>query len=375
MLFTAPTLDSHDIAVVAEVHAVREELAHQLRAPRRWQGTLRRTTQAKAVQGSSSIEGYRVDDQDAAAAIDGDEPLSADQRTWAEILGYRRVLTYVLQMAQTPGFRVDAQTLRTMHFMLLEHDLGKSPGRWREGEIYVQREGTGETVYEGPSPDLVPRLVEELVSQLGQSWDEPLVAGALAHLNLVMIHPFRDGNGRMARALQTLMLGRELVLEPTFASIEEWLGHHTQDYYEVLARTGRGSWQPANDTSTWVRFILRAHHMQAQTFRRRFQESNLLLTVIDGLVASARVPERTADVLFDAALGIRVRRPAYVERAGVDERTATRDLGRLTDAGLLTAHGATRGRHYLAGPTLVEAIRPVREARAPLADPYPDLLG
>lgn len=63
----------------------------------------------------------------------------------------------------------------------------------------------------------------------------------MAHLNLVMIHPFRDGNGRMARALQTLVLALDEVLEPTFSSIEEWLGSNTADYYLVLAATGRGA--------------------------------------------------------------------------------------------------------------------------------------
>ena len=100
------------------------------RTPRRWTGGVRRTAQARAIQGSNSIEGYSVTEQDAIAAVEDEEPLTADERTWAEILGYRRVLTYVLGMAPSPGFRLDAMTLRSMHFMLLEHDLTKAPGRY-----------------------------------------------------------------------------------------------------------------------------------------------------------------------------------------------------------------------------------------------------
>lgn len=59
--------------------------------------------------------------------------MSADDRTWAEIVGYRRVLTYVLHMADDPAFRLDGHTLRSMHFMLLEHGHTKSPGRYRQG--------------------------------------------------------------------------------------------------------------------------------------------------------------------------------------------------------------------------------------------------
>lgn len=56
-----------------------------------------------------------------------------------------------------------------------------------------------------------------------------------------MIHPFRDGNGRMARALQTLAASRGGLAEPTFCSMEEWLGVNTEDYYRILALTGAGS--------------------------------------------------------------------------------------------------------------------------------------
>jgi len=85
----------------------------------------------------------------------------------------------------------------------------------------------------------------------------------MAHLNLVMIHPFRDGNGRMARCLQSLVLARGGVLSPMFMSIEEYLGRNTHNYYNVLAQVGGGSWQPERDTRPWIRFILTAHLRQA----------------------------------------------------------------------------------------------------------------
>ena len=54
----------------------------------------------------------------------------------------------------------------------------------------------------------------------------------MAHLNLAMIHPFSDGNGRLARCLQTLLLAREQIVSPVFSSIEEYLGQNTQAYSE-----------------------------------------------------------------------------------------------------------------------------------------------
>jgi Fic family protein len=100
---------------------------------------------------------------------------------------------------------------------LLEHDLSTSPGRYRTGAVYVRDDRTQTNVYEAPDATQVPELMQVLSGELASpSPDDQLVRAAMAHLNLVMIHPFRDGNGRMARALQTVVLAQDQVVEPTF---------------------------------------------------------------------------------------------------------------------------------------------------------------
>jgi len=113
---------------------------------------------------------------------------------------------------------------------------------------------------------------------------------------LVSIHPWRDGNGRMARCLQTLVLARELVLAPEFASIEEWLGsspHNTALYYAALAETRGGSFQPEREAHGWVRFCLRAHHLRAQLVQRRLDLAAEVWRVLTDQVAAARLGERS----------------------------------------------------------------------------------
>lgn len=375
-LFTTPDPDLEDQHVIGEIHDTRASLADYLRAPKRWNGLLRRTSTARAIQGSNTIEGYTVSDEDAVAAVDDEPPLSADEATWLEILACRRVLTYVLNVATEPGFVIDEAVLRSMHFMLLDHDLSKTPGRYRTKEIFVRDDKRRINVYTGPDSDLVPELMRSLSESLSTpTADDPLVRGAMAHLNLVMIHPFRDGNGRMARALQTMVLAQDQVVEPTFSSIEEWLGNNTQDYYDVLAATGRGAWNPDNDATLWVKFNLRAHHMQAQTMRRRFDEAEIQWRKIDELAAAHRLNDRIGAALFDALIGLRVTRPSYVKLTELDERTATRDLVNAANIGLLEARGERRGRHYVAGEPLRQIQAELRAERKPLTDPYPTLIG
>lgn len=374
-LFATPDPDLEDQQVIGEIHETRASLADYLRAPERWNGLLRRTSTARAIQGSNTIEGYTISDEDAVAAVDDEPPLSADEETWLEIIAYRRVLTYVLNVATEPGFVIDEAVLRSMHFMLLDHDLSKTPGRYRTKEIFVRDDKRGVNVYAGPDGDLVPELMRSLSESLSTpTADDPLVRGAMAHLDLVMIHPFRDGNGRMARALQTMVLAQDQVVEPTFSSIEEWLGHNTQDYHDVLAATGRGSWNPGNGATLWAKFNLRAHHMQAQTMRRRFDEAEVQWRRIDELIADRRLNDRLGAALYDALIGLRVTRPSYVKLTELDERTATRDLVKAAESGLLEARGERRGRHYVAGEPLRRIQAGLRAERKPLADRYPTLM-
>jgi Fic family protein len=371
-IYRAPPLTRDDDDILSEIHQMRKELRHVLRTPRRWEGGLRRSALARAIQGSNSIEGYQVAEDDAAAAVDGEGPISADEKTFLEIQGYRQPLGYVLAMGDDDYATFDATEIRAMHYMMLSHDQSKSPGRYRKGPIYVRDERRDLVVYEGPDAPQVPVLIDALVESLhtGVSSD-PVVRSAMAHLNLVMIHPFRDGNGRMARALATSVLTRSDIGEPEFSSIEEWLGANADDYYSVLAHTGQGSWQPRDDAHLWLTFNLRAHHMQAQTVARRVEEADATWIELDQLVTEHDLPERVIDAMFDAVLGYRVRRATYLKRAEVTDQTATRDLATLATAGILTPHGNGRGRYYTAGEPLTQIQQRRRARREPLRDPYP----
>jgi Fic family protein len=372
VIYTAPPLTSEDDVVLGEIHQMRRSLRHLLRTPRRWQGGLRRSALARAIQGSNSIEGYQVAEDDAAAAVDGEEPLSADEETFLEIQGYRQALGYVLALGDDAYAQFDETEIKAMHYMMLSHDHRKSPGRYRAGPIYVRDERRDLVVYEAPDADMVPALMGALVESLHTGHgSDPIVRSAMAHLNLVMIHPFRDGNGRMARAVATSVLTRSDIGEPQFSSIEEWLGANTEDYYSVLAHTGHGSWQPRDDAHLWLTFNLRAHHMQAQTVARRVEEASATWSELDHLIRQHGLHERMMDVLFDAVLGYRVRRATYLKRADITDQTATRDLAALTSAEILTAHSSGRGRFYTAGQPLRGIQERRRSRRRPLHDPYP----
>ncbi len=310
---------------------------------------------ARAVQGSNSIEGYNASLDDVVAAVEGEPTMDADEETQHALAGYRDAMTYVLQIADDEALEIEEGLIKSLHFMMIKHDLRKNPGRWRPGNIYVRDEESGRNVYEGPPSDDVPELMGELLLDLRRDESPVLVKAAMAHLNLVLIHPFSDGNGRMGRCLQTLVLARDRVLAPIFSSIEEFLGRNTEAYYEVLADVGAGSWHPGRDARPWLRFCLRAHYIQIRTMLRRREEIEQLWNACVALAERNGLPERCAAALMDAAYGLRIRRPGYqtsIEATvgeEISEQSASRDLMAMVSLGLLEPVGERRARHYLAG--------------------------
>lgn len=373
MLFDAPAVGDAEESALGLIEDLRSRLRHYTFEPRRWMGVLRRGLFARAIRGSNSIEGYLVTLDDAVAAVDGYQPDEADAVTWAAVSCYRDAMTYVLQLSRDESFEYSEAQLKSLHYMMLKYDLDKSPGLYRPGQILVRDDQTGEIVYEGPDAGAVPALMNELAVELNSEPNHnALIRGAMAHLNLVMIHPFRDGNGRMARAVQTLVLARDRILDPRFSSIEEYLGANTLDYYEVLAEVGGGSWSPDRDPTRWIRFILTAHYRQGLTVLRRIRESERLWEELEILIERHGLPERTLGALWDGALGMRVKRASYMSYATeITEWTATADLKRLVEAELLEPKGERRGRYYLGSAQLRELRAKTREPRErPLPDPF-----
>lgn len=361
------------------ISSLRDQLALYVDPePRPWMGTLRRMSFARAVQGSNSIEGYDASLDDVLAAVDDEPTISADQDTRLALAGYRDAMTYVLQVAQDPTARVDEGMLKSLHFMMLKHQLDKDPGRWRSGEIFVVRETTGEQVYEGPDANDVPGLVAATIEELEATEAHVLVRAAMAHLNLIMVHPFRDGNGRMARALQTLVLAREQIMAPVFSSIEEYLGRNTGSYYAVLGQVGEGHWKPHLDARPWVRYCLTAHYHQARTQLRRIQETERLYSAVADLAQHHGLPNRTTGGLVEAAYGFRLTASSYRTLVDVtagetiSKLTVSRDLKAMVEAKLLEPIGQTRGRYYIAEPILRDQRSRIQADRAPkeTSDPF-----
>ncbi len=373
MIFQYPKLEQRDQTVLGLIREQRTQLRHQVNQnPIRWTGFLRKNTFARAIQGSNTIEGINANLAEAIAIIDDERPETLEEETIKALQGYRNAMTYVIRVHEDPHTEVNTQFIRSLHFMMLNYDMTKLPGQWRNGPIYVVRDQTGDTEYEGPPAEMVPSLMKEFVEQINDadSYDSSTVLGAMAHLNLTMIHPFKDGNGRMARALQTLVISQNGITGPMFCSVEEWLGRNTESYYAILKETGQGTWSPNRTALPWVRFCLRAHYQQAVTLMRRNAIIGRVWEQVSAVIKEIGLPERVENPMMDAAFGYRVKNGPYRDEAKISETVASRDLKRLTELSYLVPFGEKRGRYYEASDKLKSLVRAATDKSGPIEDPY-----
>ena len=387
VIYGAPELTALDEQVLGEIQEIRDDLRFHLVSPRRWYGTLSRVMMARAVQASTSIEGYHSTVDETAAIIDGEEPPGVDEDTQRAVSGYRDAMTYVLRLSapSSPDRpMMDASLLKSLHFIMVGHDLSSNPGQWRPGAVWV-RDGVGNPVYEAPDRNVVEPLVDEFILSVNNSPVGPvspvqeLVAAAMAHLNLTLIHPFSDGNGRMARCIQSFVLARaDGAISPTFGSIESYLGRKTAGYYAALTNTAAGAWSPQRSARPWMEFCLTAHYHQAEALRRRIDRFEALWDRCEQTAIRCHLADRTIDALMQSARGSSMNRSRYIRivrsASGeqISDAMATRDLAAMVAAGLLEPVGEKRGRHYLPSEslrTLEQAIRAMQPAR-PVIDPY-----
>lgn len=251
-----------------------------------------------------------------------------------------------------------------LHFDACYFQPDKSPGQWRTGPIGITG-GNDRIIYQAPDADDVPRLMGEIGDWLESGdLDAHVVArAAMAHLHVVSVHPFRDGNGRISRITQSLVLAREGLLSPEFASIEEYLDEHTPDYYNALQQVQGGRYQPERNATDWVDFCIDAHLAQARRRLEQIKQAAARWAFLEQLTDERGWPDRFVIALEQALIG-RTDRAGYSDEAGISSASATNDFRRLLDVGLINPRGRGRNIRYHASDALRHDVAAAIEAAA-----------
>lgn len=358
MISSTPTLSPALQAELEELDELRVALGHEVRRSVPWIGALRREVRASTVEGSISIEGFSVAPGEAVALVAGDQEVDPDDENGQAVACYARAMDHVGVMAADPSFGWLDRVILDLHFDACSFQREQSPGRWRAGPVGVTG-SDGRLVYRAPDAGEVPGLMAEVVEWLqnGDRDAHTVVRAAMAHLHVVSVHPFRDGNGRISRIVQSLVLAREGLMSPEFGSIEEYLGEHTTDYYAALNEAHGPRYEPQRDASGWIAFCVKAHLAQARRRLGQIKDAAARWTHFEQLVESHNWPDRFVIALEQSLVG-GSNRASYAEEAGVSPATASADFRRLLDAGLVEQEGRGRSVRYRASRDLRSDLLP-----------------
>jgi Fic family protein len=356
MIYATPRITPALRQQLDELAELRAALGAEVKTPSRWMGSLRRQVRAGAVGSSTSIEGFSVSPEEALALVSNRGVADRDQENRQAVVCYARAMDRVGTMGVDPSFRWSDRVILDLHFDACYFQRDKDPGLWRSGPIGVTA-SDGSLEYEGPAGEQVVPLMGEVVEWLaaGDLDVDVVVRAAMAHLHVTSVHPFHDGNGRVSRIVQSLVLAREGLAAPEFFSIEEYLGSHTQEYYAALREVQGGSYQPDRDATGWVSFCIVAHLAQARRRLAQIKAAAARWASLEELVDARNWPGRLVIALEQSLVG-GADRGKYGEEADVSPATASADFRRLHDAGLVEQRGRGRSISYLASERLRKTL-------------------
>jgi DNA-binding transcriptional ArsR family regulator len=361
VLYTTPPLDDALQQDLAAFDQLCDELGTRAGSAGPWLGSLRRQWRASSAESSIEIEGFSVPSEERLAIASGAEPTDPTDRDRMALACYGRAMDHVGVMAGDEGFEWVDRVVLDLHFDACYFQKDKDPGQYRKTGIEVTSPEGRPPAYVGPPAEQVRPLMGEVIHWLRAADlnTHLVVRAAMAHLHVVSVHPFRDGNGRISRIVQSLVLALGGLLAPEFVSIEEHLGEHTDAYYAALREVQGGSYQPQRDATPFVRLCVGAHLAQARRRLVQLEQATVRWSYLERLVEERSWPDRLV-IALEQSLFDGTDRARYSAEAGVSAPTASNDLRRLLDAGLIARRGRGPATRYVASEPLAKSLsRPV----------------
>lgn len=316
---------------------------------------MRRRAWIRTVHGTTRIEGNTASDLDVEALLAGEGSMRVTDREAREVIGTREALDLADQLIAA---RVvpDESVIRELHRRVLWNQSPLlTPGEYRRGENRVV-DADGGPVFNTPPSGDVPELMGQLSRWMATATDRlpaPTVA-ALAHLELVAIHPFNDGNGRTARALARLVLGRGGYAFDGLVSLDARLDLDRTGYFTAIRDAIGGDYEPGYDATGFVRYFVTSLTGAADHVLERLRGLGEVMIALRRAVADGSLPASMIDGLAYAWVNRHLRAGDYRRLTGRSAQNTTRDLDLAVRGGWLSATGERRGRYYVLGPLLLQ---------------------
>lgn len=273
---------------------------------------LRKANRVRTIQGSLAIEGNTLDLDQVTALLEGKRVIGRKEEIQEAL---NAIATYDLMTKFDP---FSQESFLEAHRAMMDQ-LIPDPGKWRTRNVGILK--GSKVSHIAPKADRVPHLMDDLFQFLRNDDFNPLIHSCIFHYELEFIHPFQDGNGRIGRFWQTLLLYH---YHPAFEfiPIESLIREHQQEYYAALEASDR-----SGDSTAFIHFSLGIILRSLEDFFSAFSPKPLSTT--DRI---SRAKEYFVHREFSRKLYLELHKT-------ISTATASRDLKQAADAGILSKSG------------------------------------
>jgi len=307
--------------------------------------TLKKVATIESIGSSNRIEGNKLTDSEIEELLSHIDKKSFKTRDEEEVAGYAEIMNIIFD-----NYSVIPMTenyIKQFHQIMLKHT-GKDKrhrGKYKKLSntvaAYDEKGKEIGIVFETASPFDTPILMEELVEWTRKNLDDPflhpLIIIGVFIVHFLAIHPFQDGNGRLSRALTTMLLLKKGYAYVPYSSIESIIESSKEGYYRALRRTQKNIWKGRIDYEPWLSFFLTTLQKQKNHL---YNKISAILSTDTKLSQNQR-----------AILGLFNKKPEWTSaaisaRLKINIETVKKTLQTLTAYGYLVKQGTTKGAWY-----------------------------
>lgn len=340
------TISNKILKNIGLIEASREVIQNAPLVPA-WEAKFREEAIIRTIHHGTHIEGNELSFSQAVRVMEGKEVL-ARERDVQEVINYRNVLKYIDELREKDEeLRVTEGIVKHLHKLTVEKILPKEEcGDYRQTKVVIKNSQTGEVTFSPPPAIEVPYLVEGFLHWLGgpQTKDlHPVLQAGITHYELVRIHPFLDGNGRVARAVAIFVLFKEGYDVKKFFSLEEHYDKDAAGYYAALKSAEDG------DLTEWLEYFTEGLALELLEIKEKVQNLSVDLKLKKNLggrqIALSSRQIKIVEYLQQTGF---LQNKAFGELFPmVSEDTVLRDLQDLIKKGIIKKTGVTKAAKYV----------------------------
>lgn len=356
MFLSKLTITNNILKNVGRIDAAREVILNAPLVPA-WEAKFRRDAQARMIHHGTHLEGNPLTEEEVKDVLEGEEVIARD-RDIQEILNYRDVLNFIDSISERIGtsgaYFLTVETILEIHRITTQKILPEEySGKFRVRQVIVRNTKTGQISYTPPPAVEISFLVEDLVNWINSDETKelhPVVKAGIIHYEMSRIHPFVDGNGRVARALATLIMFLDGYDIRKFFSLEEYFDDNPLNYYQTLQAVSNQLVLDTHerDLTPWLEYFIEGVAIELNRVKDQVQRISVDARVKDRLGEQLVLNERQMLIMeylhkHKAMMNKDFRKifPNY------SDDTVLRELRFLIKKGLIKKQGGTKKATYL----------------------------